>query len=198
VPYPIPAPWELLSPQLNAAQTTSTPSVLERVPAEILACNFWLLSAPADSPHAQAAWFLPDGRSQPVVAALRQWNIKQQNPLAHTEWRKTQPSMKTLQFSESGIAPAPIGHPIAHYLLLPSIEAGITEWYLDAIRPFIKKYRPTVGFCIEEAAFAQRVTVVGGEHIFPEESLEKLLDAGCQVERIGGDGTSIATQLSAR
>jgi hypothetical protein len=92
----------------------------------------------------------------------------------------------------------PANRPISHYLLLPTYEWGIAEWHLEAIRPFVKKYRPTVGYSVEEAAKAARVTVIGGEQSFPAESLEKLAMAGCLVERISGDGTSIATQLAAR
>jgi hypothetical protein len=89
-------------------------------------------------------------------------------------------------------------HPIAHYLLLPLYEVGAAEWHLDAARPFILKYHPTVGYALDEASLAACVTVVGGEPVFPEESLEKLRQAGCIVTRIAGDGTEIATQLASR
>jgi hypothetical protein len=89
-------------------------------------------------------------------------------------------------------------HPIAHYLLLPVYEWGVADWHLDIIRPFIKKHQPTVGYSLEEAAYAAKVTIIGNHHSFPEESLEALRKAGCQVERISGDGTSIATQLAER
>jgi hypothetical protein len=38
--------------------------------------------------------------------------------------------------------------------------------------------------------------VVGGVQEFPEQALSELRAAGCLVERIDGDGTSIATELS--
>jgi hypothetical protein len=60
------------------------------------------------------------------------------------------------------------------------------------------KYHPTVGYALDEASLAACVTVVGGEPVFPEESLEKLRQAGCIVTRIAGDGTEIATQLASR
>jgi hypothetical protein len=43
------------------------------VSAEILACNFWLLTASPDSPYARNAWFQPRGRPLPVVGAFHQW-----------------------------------------------------------------------------------------------------------------------------
>jgi hypothetical protein len=86
-------------------------------------------------------------------------------------------------------------HPIAHYLLLPTYEWGIADWHLDVIRPYVKKYRPTIGFSLSEAAQAQVVTVIGGETTFPESSINQLIAAGCVIEQIRGDGTRIATQL---
>jgi hypothetical protein len=86
-------------------------------------------------------------------------------------------------------------HPIAHYLLLPTYEWGIADWHLDVIRPYVKKYKPTIGFSLAEAAQAQVVTVIGGESTFPESSINQLIAAGCVIEQIRGDGTRIATQL---
>ncbi len=87
---------------------------------------------------------------------------------------------------------------IQHYVLLPSFEWGISDFYLDAIRPFVKKNRATVGFSISEAAMAEYVTVIGDESEFSEEVLEKMRFKGAVVERISGDGTTIASVLSQR
>lgn len=89
-------------------------------------------------------------------------------------------------------------HPITHYLLLPSYDWGISEWYLDVTRPFIKKHQPTIGFSLSEARLAREVTVIGGEKSFPESDLQLLRDSGCLVTRITGDGTTIASQLAER
>jgi uncharacterized LabA/DUF88 family protein len=48
---------------------------------------------------------------------------------------------------------------------------------------------------MQEASTAEKVTIVGGERSFPPEEVEKLRAAGCRVEQVSGDGTSIATQL---
>jgi hypothetical protein len=53
-----------------------------------------------------------------------------------------------------------------------------------------------IGFSLNYAVLAERVTVVGDTDQFPEKALENLRSAGCRVERISGDGTSIATQLA--
>jgi hypothetical protein len=89
-------------------------------------------------------------------------------------------------------------HPINHYLLLPSYEWGVADWHLDVIRPFVKKYKPTIGFSLEEAHLASKVTVIGNKQSFSEEQLESLSASGSQVDRISGDGTSIATSLQER
>jgi hypothetical protein len=53
-----------------------------------------------------------------------------------------------------------------------------------------------IGFSLNYAFMAERVTVVGDTEQFPESALDLLRNAGCRVERISGDGTSIATQLA--
>ena len=85
---------------------------------------------------------------------------------------------------------------IRHYLLLPSYEWGISDYHLDIIRPIIKKYKPTVGFSLDVALYAKRVTVFGGEEAFSEASLNKLRAAGALVKRIDQDGTDIASVLT--
>jgi hypothetical protein len=85
---------------------------------------------------------------------------------------------------------------IRHYLLLPSFEWGISDYHLDVIRPIIKKFQPTVGFSLEEAKNAKRVTVIGGEDEFSETILNQLRAAGIAVNRIDEDGTNIASVLA--
>lgn len=158
------------------------PTHLEVVPPEVLACNFWLLAASEDNPASCDAWFQPDGSKLPVVETLHQWMTSHQAADRPTAQKSFPPILATHT-----------AHAIAHYLLLPLYEWGVPDWYLDAVRPFIKTYHPTIGFSMSEAALAARVTVVGGVQAFPEETLEKLREAGCRVERIIGDGTVVAT-----
>jgi hypothetical protein len=89
-----------------------------------------------------------------------------------------------------------VSHPIEHYLLLPLYDWGVIEWHLDAIRPYILRHQPTVGFNLSEAILAKHVTVLGGEQTFPTEEIDRLHQAGCNVELVSGDGTSIATQMA--
>jgi hypothetical protein len=156
------------------------------------------LAAAPGSPSAGQAWFQPDGNTLPVVGALRQWVAGQEGQPEPVSTQVTQASMP------HGISAAAAangstqrnGHSIQHYLLLPTYEWGIADWHLDVIRPFVKKYRPTIGFSLKEASQAARVTVIGGAQSFPEAVLVELRSANCKVEQISGDGTSIASQLA--
>lgn len=174
---------------------TSTPgnekpesSAMDQISADILACNFWLLAADRDNPECEQAWYQPDGFTLPIVEAIKAL------------------SFNTSEGGEDVIVddpplpkPSPAtgeNHPISHYLLLPLYEWGVADWHLEVIRPFVTKYHPTIGFSLAEAVHAARVTVVGGQHAFSDVSLEELRQHGCDVRRIDGDGTTIATELA--
>jgi hypothetical protein len=158
-------------------------NLINPLPEQLIACNFWLLSAAAGSPHLGQSWFEDKEHRRPVVETIRTWQRE----------RKTSTVVPS-QVDGSGKD----SRSIRHYLLLPGYEWGVSDWYLEVIRPFVKKYRPTVGFSPEEAEKATRVTVVGNPQNYPENLLGRLQQSGCQVEQIGGDGTNIATELSVR
>jgi hypothetical protein len=158
---------------------------LDPISPRVRACCFWLLASSADAPQVSQAWFQPDGSALPIIGALRQL-VKQTAPPAEPA-PAPMPPLETPP-------PAP-AHLIDHYLLLPLYEWGVVEWHLDVIRPYLLRHHPTLGFSLAEAALAKRVTILGGEQIFPEDELDKLRHAGCEVERVTGDGTSIATQM---
>jgi hypothetical protein len=155
---------------------------------EILGCNFWLLTAETGNDKTSAAWFSPNGEAAPSASLLENWIARgEKTPEWKTRPRKTEAVKKGWENPD---------YPISHYLLLPAFEWGVTDWHLNAARPFIRKHRPVIGFSLAEAAFAARVTVVGGAQQFPESELNALRAAGCSVERITGDGTDIASQLA--
>jgi hypothetical protein len=80
--------------------------------------------------------------------------------------------------------------------LLPSYAWGISGWHFELIRPFVQKYLPTIGFSILEASQASKVTILGNLTGFPANTLDTLLNSGCIVEQIEGDGTELATKLA--
>jgi len=189
-----------------------TGELLEPVPAEVLACNFWLLAASPQSSEAPDAWFQTDGHSLPVVGALKQQMAMRKSPLPfnlHQECQvspaqpepqptsRISPDSTPIPAAEAASLP-PTGNLklIGHYLLLPSFDWGVSDWHLDISRPFVKKYQPTVGYSPEEAAHARRVTVIAESSNVSNELLARLRSAGCMVDVIGGDGTNIATILA--
>jgi hypothetical protein len=157
-------------------------AAINPLPPEVLCGNFWLLTAEPDNEHTPHAWYLPGEGVNPRVHGLTRWH----------SWAKSLPGSGEINSSPTYLN----DHPIPHYLVLPAYEWGITDWHLNAARPFIRKYRPMIGFSLNYANMAARVTVVGDTEQVPEADLDQLRNSGCQVERISGDGISIATQLA--
>jgi hypothetical protein len=147
----------------------------EAIPPEVIGSAFGLLVDPDGDSDSLQGWFRSNGEPRTQAEALRQWARKE---------------------LEIGKPPQSQEQNIRHYLLLPSYNGGISDYHLDIIRPIIKKYQPTVGFSLEEARHAKKVTVIGGEHAFTEASLNQLRGAGIQVRRIQEDGTDIASILA--
>ena len=153
----------------------------------ILAGNFWLLTTAKDDIASPFAWIKEDGSTLPAVNVLSPQTTQTNKTASFQSPKSNEPKQTSLN-----------NHPIEHYLLLPTYEWGVADWHLEVIKPFVRKHHPTIGFSIDEAALANIVTIVGGEQSFSEDALANLRSRGCQVERISGDGTSIATQLAER
>jgi hypothetical protein len=159
---------------------------LDPIPDHVLAGNFWLLASAPNSPEIKTAWYQEDGVTLPVVQKLKAWvkarKIDQPKNIRHAT-AQSQP----LDYKQH--------KPIKHYLLLPVYEWGISDWHLEVIRPFVQKHSPTIGFSIEEACSAEKVTIIGGEESFSPETIDRLHMAGCSVNLVRGSGTSIASDL---
>lgn len=84
---------------------------------------------------------------------------------------------------------------LTHYLLLPSYASGVSDVVLNKVRPIIKKYRPTVGFSLEEASHAAKVSIFPDPYQFTDEQINQLRSSGCQVEILPDSGIEIATNL---
>ncbi len=188
------SPDSSFSPEIHAEVVLSILSLVDQVnsgasPAGILATNFWLLAAEPGTPFNSQAWYPNDSTALPVVRVM----APKLEPKSTTAFHTTDAPIETAIATNDDSL-----HPINHYLLLPTYEWGVADWHLDVTRPYIRKYLPTVGFSIEEAALAKKVTVIGGEESFTLEQMSQLRDRGCVVDQIAGDGTSIATQLLER
>lgn len=83
--------------------------------------------------------------------------------------------------------PAAAGKTIEHYLLL--WHRTPTDWadlVLEGALNYIGRFKPTIGFDIEQAKSARYVTIIGGTGDIPANTERILRDAGCRVERIAG------------
>jgi hypothetical protein len=155
------------------------------VPPQVLACNFWVLSADPGDPAAQDAWYPPGQAPLPAVGMLKDWAARGEVQAA------APPKSRPTAFKDSNNP-----RPIAHYLLLPSPEWTLARASLEAMQPFIRKFKPTIGFSPVEASHARKVTVIGGTSSVPEAIIDGLLAAGCVVEQISGDGMNIASNFA--
>lgn len=145
----------------------------------IIACNFWNITSfqHVNSPF---AWFNPDGTPRAIASKWQNWRKeKKKDSKPQSDTAVNSPRFNT-------------------FLLLPSYGWGISDWHWNVIRPFIDKHKPVIGFSYKEAFIADRVFAIGDEDVIPEEQLNYLRQSGCYVERICGDGTSIATLLAER
>jgi len=82
---------------------------------------------------------------------------------------------------------------ISHYLLLPSYTSGVSDAVLNKVRPLIKHFHPTVGFSIDEAMYARKVSVYPDPILFSDETLNQLRSTGTIVEILPESGIEIAT-----
>lgn len=155
-------------------------TMLDPIPAQVISCNFWLLTSSPNCPQVTNAWYKPDGTTLPVVKATSNYISEKSIDQETRRLPKNSPSNGTEKL-------------IAHYLLLPSYQWGVTDWHLDLIKPFVKQHQPTIGFSLKEASKAIRVSLVGGVQAFTQEDLDFLKTSGCVIDRISRDGTSIAT-----
>jgi hypothetical protein len=178
------------SKHLNVARLLAGETIkgLDPIPSEVLGGAFWVLTAPPNSPYEHQAWFYGNTKTKPIVNAIKKWVRKGKKDLP-TPQGKVEPDAPPTQED---------GPEIHHYLLLPNYDWGISNIRPEAIRPFLQKHKPTIGFSLKEATRAKRVTVIGGPQIIPEVALNKLRAKGCIVDRIDGDGIDIASKISSK
>jgi hypothetical protein len=144
----------------------------EPIPENIIGSAFWLLSSSKDSPNYSQAWIKPRGDNLPIVEKFSEWVV---NDSANK------------YYSNNNV------RSISHYLLLPSYDGMISDTHIDLLRPFIKKYKPTIGFSLKEAAQARKVSVIGGEKSYPDGEIDHLRNSGCIVQTFDENGIDIAS-----
>lgn len=135
------------------------------LPDYLLNMNFWLLAADSP-PAAAAAWFPAAGQPLPVVQQLS----------------KAAPGAALT--SNAG---KPGAHKrLSHYVLLPTLEHGPSEWHWRAAGGFVREQHAACGYSAEDAAAALEVTVVGSEQEISRQVETGLRGIGCRVRRVAG------------
>lgn len=180
--------WKFQSEIIHLIQYSYDPSEerdqgIEEIPTNVISVNFWLLAEEMDKTKNSLAWYRNGEPVSPCIQLL-QANGKEE--------------VLSKSFSSSTKAATDSRHPIRHYVLLPVFESGVSEWHLAVAQPFVIRHQATLGFSLNEARFAAQVTVVANPKTISEECLNDLRKSGSIVERISGDGTSIATKLAER
>ena len=73
---------------------------------------------------------------------------------------------------------------ISRYLFFPSLEWFLQNGQQEDIQEYIKRYKPTIGFSIKEAAHAEVVTIAGISESIPDAAIQILRESGCYVNRL--------------
>jgi hypothetical protein len=93
---------------------------------------------------------------------------------------------QTVTFDYPAAAPAPARKVFKHYLLFgPGTQAGTMTNLILAL-DYIVHYAPIVGFSVDEALNAERVTIVGGTSAVSAQDEQRLRDGGSRVARLQG------------
>ena len=152
------------------------PGILATPLAEnVIACNFYPLST-LDS--------------IPGITAERK--MARMHKLANKNNSKTGPSDDLDENLANNLASWVFS--IDHYLLLPEYKHGIPEYILEKVRPILKQEQPTIGFSLDEASLARKVTVWNENHAFSEGQIELLRKSGCMIEEKVINGMEIALE----
>ena len=135
------------------------------LPDYLLNMNFWLLAAEGQ-PAAAAAWFPAGSQPLPVCQQLS-------TPVASAALASNA--------NKPGAAKR-----LPHYVLLPTLEHGPSEWHWRAAGGFVRDQHAACGYSAEDAAAALQVTVVGSEQEISRQIETGLRGIGCKVRRVAG------------
>ncbi len=91
------------------------------------------------------------------------------------------------QPQETSSLPASSNGSIQHYVLFPTWDFGVSDWYWRMATEYIRTFQPACGFRPDEAGLARHVTIIGDERGVSADTEEELVARGCRVERIAGD-----------
>lgn len=175
---------KLLSMVLHDQQSISLEegTSIEPVSPTVVACNFWILAADHDQKESDVAWFKDRNIQNPFISEMIE------------TFRQGQKSFPLKNQKESKSRRSdPKQCLIKHYVLLPNYEHEISDWEYKQIAPLLIKSKATIGYSIEEATLAHKVTLLDGKNLYADQALHDLRKFGCVIEYLGENGTTIAT-----
>ena len=197
---------EVLEMAKQLAQTSTESEMnAQVVPDNIMAFNFWLLASTAGEAEEATAWFDEEGNAREIVADWQAW-VQNSGSFTRTIYQSPKAEKRKREQLSEKVLDQPAAQKemqddssnksFGQYLLLPTYDWGASDLHFEAVKAFVLKHRPTVGYSVEEAKNASSVILVGGEEDFSQGTIKQLIQAGCQIDQIQGDGTTIANQLA--
>ncbi len=146
---------------------------IDPLPPTILACNFWLMASEAGQINSDISWFIGTKHQNPHIKEMIE-TFQQEQKKAQIETEKLKKSKRS----------DPKQCLINHYVLLPNQEYGISDWDFDQIKPLINKSKVTVGFSIDEAILAKKVTLLSDKNTYSSEIIRMLKKFNCEIEQL--------------
>ena len=153
------------------------------IPAEVVACNIWLLAASKGQAETEDAWFV---EGKPVTHIYEPISVRLavDTDLIQQEACASQAKKKNIKKT------------VGHYLLFPVKSWNSKDWLYELIQAFPPSPFVTIGTSISDALSASRVTIFGVQRWLDELIFSDLIEAGCLIEEVYGDGTLIATKIN--
>lgn len=139
------------------------------LPEEIISVNFWLLSADQSTHDSPFIWFK---ETQPARKAA--------SHLCFVKNIQTKRSSLPGILDEESLRKAI--RPLQHYLYLGENGEANLASVLQKHSSFILQHHPTIGFSIDEARLANRITLAVAAEKVPEDLLNTLQKQGCQID----------------
>ncbi len=105
-----------------------------------------------------------------------------------SEWREGKRWRELLFHNIAQVRSGLMAKPLHHYLLFwqRPYPGPFAEADLKNAMPYIRRFRPTLGFSVEDAMNAAFVTIVGGDAGVSGEDEVRIRQSGSQVERLAG------------
>lgn len=146
------------------------------IPDYLFSVAFYTLTSGSSDSAEVDAWYKRDESTLPVVAEMKRLKKRARR----FSWDDT----------ASAGRQSTSARPIYHYLLIQTAERRTRSngpsapWILPAALDYVTHFCPTVGFSVEEALRAGRVTIVGTDSEYLTQAESALREAGCLVERV--------------